>query len=104
MLVFLTVYAQVLAGLPDDQRAAVLAARAEGALDLQDNTAELDEVRCMNVCKETTLQLRQTWNESWLCGTTLQYRVLCFDVYVALSRGGMCHVVVCRACSVQHAC
>jgi hypothetical protein len=36
--------AQVLAGLPDEQRAAVLAARAEGALDLQDGEGDLDEV------------------------------------------------------------
>jgi hypothetical protein len=35
---------QVLAGLPDEQRAAVLAARAEGALDLQDGESDLDEV------------------------------------------------------------
>jgi hypothetical protein len=35
---------QVLAGLPDEQRAAVLAARAEGALDLQDGEGDLDEV------------------------------------------------------------
>lgn len=34
----------MLAGLPDEQRAAVLAARAEGALDLQDGGADLDEV------------------------------------------------------------
>lgn len=39
-LLFLLLF-QVLAGLPEDQRAAVLAARAEGALDLND---ELDEV------------------------------------------------------------
>eukprot|EP00878_Enallax_costatus_P022536 GHUV01023910.1.p2 GENE.GHUV01023910.1~~GHUV01023910.1.p2 ORF type:complete len:182 (+),score=61.96 GHUV01023910.1:677-1222(+) len=38
--------AEVLAGLPSEQRAAVLAARAEGALGLQDgeDAAELDEL------------------------------------------------------------
>jgi hypothetical protein len=43
-LLLLLLLLQVLAGLPDDQRAAVLAARAEGALGLQDGEDDLDEV------------------------------------------------------------
>lgn len=60
---------QVLAGLPDDQRAAVLAARAEGALDLQGQPDELDEVRPLIDLAAARFTCCSTWN--W-CTSVLQ--------------------------------